>query len=94
MIGFEQVVGSLSYMVYPDRNWVTPMADGTPAKPSGVFNLSWINAAGGYLALDSRINFFTNYYSISLGIEANQGRQRRGARHVRERRMTLLQCGN
>jgi hypothetical protein len=27
--------------------------------------MSWINTAGGYLALDARINFFTNYYSIS-----------------------------
>jgi hypothetical protein len=68
VIGFEQVVGGLSYMVYPDRHWVNPMADGTPAKPSGVFNLSWINTAGGYLALDSRINFFTNYYSVGPGM--------------------------
>jgi hypothetical protein len=68
VIGFESVVGGLSYVVYPDRHWVNPMADGTPAKPSGVFNLSWINIAGGYLALDSRINFFTNYYSVSPGM--------------------------
>jgi hypothetical protein len=68
VIGFEQVVGGLSYKVYPDRHWANPMADGTPAKPSGVFNLSWENTAGGYLALDSRINFFTNYYSISPGM--------------------------
>ncbi len=31
-------------------------------------NLSWIDTAGGYLALDARINFFTNYYSISPGM--------------------------
>jgi hypothetical protein len=31
-------------------------------------NLSWINTAGGYPALDPRINFFTNYYSISPGM--------------------------
>src|SRR5258708_6338728 len=68
VIGFEQVVGGLSYKVYPNRHWANPMADGTPAKPSGVFNLSWVNTAGGYLALDSRINFFTNYYSISPGM--------------------------
>jgi hypothetical protein len=68
VIGFEKVVGGLSYIIYPDRHWVNPMADGTPAKPSGVFNLSWINTTGGYLALDSRINFFTNYYSVSPGM--------------------------
>jgi hypothetical protein len=55
-------------MVYPDRHWTNPFADGTPAKPSGALNLSWINTAGGYLALDARINFFTNYYSISPGM--------------------------
>jgi len=68
VIGFEQVVGGLSYKVYPDRQWANPMADGTPAKPSGELNLSWIDTAGGYLALDSRINFFTNYYSVSPGM--------------------------
>ena len=68
VIGFEEVVGGLSLMVYPDRLWANPMAGGTPAKPSGALNLSWINTAGGYLALDSRINFFTNYYSVSPGM--------------------------
>jgi hypothetical protein len=68
VIGFEEVVGGRSYMDYPDRHWTNPFADGTPAKPSGALNLSWINTAGGYLALDARINFFTNYYSISLGM--------------------------
>jgi hypothetical protein len=68
VIGFEEVVGGLSYIVYPDRHWVNPTASGTPAKPSGELNLSWINTASGYLALDARINFFTNYYSISPGM--------------------------
>jgi hypothetical protein len=68
VIGFEEVVGGLSYMVYPDRHWTNPFADGTPTKPSGDFNLSWINTAGNFLALDARINFFTNYYSISPGM--------------------------
>jgi hypothetical protein len=68
VIGLEEVVGGLSYMVYPDRHWTNPFADGTPSKPSGALNLSWTNTVGGYLALDSRINFFTNYYSISPGM--------------------------
>jgi hypothetical protein len=68
VVGFEDVVGGLSYLVYPDRHWANPYADGTPAKPSGVINLSWLNTAGGYLALDARINFFTNYYAISPGM--------------------------
>jgi hypothetical protein len=68
VIGFDEVVGGLSYKVYPDRQWTNPFADGTPSKPSGALNTSWMNTAGGYLALDARINFFTNYYSISPGM--------------------------
>src|SRR5205823_13714963 len=68
VIGFEQVVGGRSYRIYPDRRWANPFADGTPSKPSGPLNLAWINTAGEYLALDARINFFTNYYSVSPGM--------------------------
>ena len=68
VIGFEQVVGGISYRIYPDRHWANPFADGTPSDPSGPLNLAWTNTAGGYLAIDARINFFTNYYSISPGM--------------------------
>src|ERR1700681_4458201 len=68
VIGFEEVVGGLSYKVYPDRHWTNPFADATPSKPSGALNTSWMNTAGGYLALDARINFFTNYYALSPGM--------------------------
>lgn len=68
VIGFQEVVGGISYMIYPDRHWANPFADGTPAKPAGDLNLSWINTAWGCLALDARINFFTNYYSVSPGM--------------------------
>jgi hypothetical protein len=68
VIGFEQVVGGMSYVIYPDRHWIRPFTDGTPSKPSGVLNLSWLNTAGGYLALDARINYFSYVYSISPGM--------------------------
>ncbi|WP_452101155.1 DUF1254 domain-containing protein [Bradyrhizobium monzae] len=68
VLGFEDVVGGRSYRIYPDRHWTNPFADGTPSKPFGPLNLSWINTAGEYLALDARINFFTNYYSVSPGM--------------------------
>ena len=68
VIGLEQVVGGRSYVIYSDRHWTNPFADGTPSKPTGPLNLSWINTVGGYLALDTRINFFTNYYSVSPGM--------------------------
>lgn len=62
VIGFEEIVGGISYVVYPDRHWTNPFANGMP------FDLAWIKRGAGYLALDSRINFFTNYYSISPGM--------------------------
>jgi hypothetical protein len=68
VIGFEEVVGGRSYVVYADRQWTNPFADGTPAEPSGPLNLSWVNTTKGILALDARINFFTNYYSVSPGM--------------------------
>jgi hypothetical protein len=40
----------------------------TPAGPRNTLDLSWKNTAGGYLDLDARIWFFTNYYSVSPGM--------------------------
>jgi hypothetical protein len=68
VIGFESTVSGRSFLVYPDRHWLNPMADGTPANPGGPFDLSWNRKAGGYLDLDTRIWFFTDYYSISPGM--------------------------
>ena len=56
VIGFEQVVGGISYRIYPDRHWANPFADGTPSGPSGPLNLAWTNTAGGYLVIDARID--------------------------------------
>ena len=68
VVGFEDVVTGRSFRVYPDRRWVNPVADGTPANPGGPLDLSWRRTAGGYLDLDTRIWFFTDYYSISPGM--------------------------
>ncbi len=68
VVGFEEVVSGRSLRIYPDRHWINPMADGTPANPNGPFDLGWNRTAGGYLDLDSRIWFFTDYYSISPGM--------------------------
>jgi hypothetical protein len=68
VIGFEEIVGGRSYVVYPDRHWLNPIADGTPANPGGAMDLAWNRTTGNYLDLDARIWFFTDYYSISPGM--------------------------
>ena len=68
VIGFQEAVGGRDFRVYPDRRWVNPIADGTPANPGGPLDLSWRRKAEGYLDLDLRIWFFTDYYSISPGM--------------------------
>jgi hypothetical protein len=68
VIGFEDDVSGRSFRVYPDRHWFNPIADGTPANPGGPFDLAWKRTAGNYLDLDTRIWFFTDYYSISPGM--------------------------
>ncbi len=68
VIGFEDVVAGRSLRIYPDRRWINPMADATPEHLGGPFDLGWRRVAGGYLDLDARIWFFTNYYSVSPGM--------------------------
>jgi hypothetical protein len=68
VIGFEEAVSGRSFRVYPDRRWINPIADGTPQNPGGPFDLAWRRTVGNYLDLDTRIWFFTDYYSISPGM--------------------------
>jgi hypothetical protein len=68
VIGFEEEVAGRSLRIYPDRRWINPMADATPENLAGPFDLGWRRVSGGYLDLDARIWFFTNYYSVSPGM--------------------------
>lgn len=68
VIGFEDTVSGRDFRLYPDRHWLNPVADGTPANPGGPFDISWKRKDGGYLDLDTRTWFFTDYYSISPGM--------------------------
>jgi hypothetical protein len=68
VICFDEVVSGRSLRVYPDRRWLNPMSDATAANPAGPFDLGWRRTAGGYLDLDTRIWFFTDYYSVSPGM--------------------------
>jgi hypothetical protein len=63
VIGLQETdVNGVSYRVYPDRQWANPAASGNP------FDLAWLKTNTAYRALDARINFFTNYYSVSPGM--------------------------
>jgi hypothetical protein len=68
VMGFEDMVNGRSFRVYPNRRWLNPIADGTPENPGGPFDLAWLRKAEGYRDLDTRIWFFTDYYSISPGM--------------------------
>lgn len=68
VIGFRDHVAGRSFLVYPHRQWVNPMADGTAQNPSGPLDLTWSRKEGGYRDLDTRIWFFTDYYSFSPGM--------------------------
>ena len=68
VVGFEESVSGRSFRQYADRQWLNPIADGTPANPGGPFDLNWHRKDGNYLDLNTRIWFFTDYYSISPGM--------------------------
>jgi hypothetical protein len=68
VVAFEENLGGRSLRIYPDRRWINPMADVTPDNPKPSMDLAWKNLAGGYLDLDARIWFFSNYYSVSPGM--------------------------
>ena len=71
VIGFQEAVGGRDLRVYPDRHWINPLADATPENPSGPLDTAWRRKADGYLDLDLRIWFFTDYYSISPGMASH-----------------------
>lgn len=68
VVGFEEMLHDGSLRVYPDRRWINPLDNITPPGPKKNLDLSWRNLSGGFLDLDARIWFFTNYYSVSPGM--------------------------
>jgi hypothetical protein len=68
VIGFEEELNGSSLRIYSDRRWLNPMDNATPPNRRTALDLAFMNTAGAFLALDARIWFFTNYYSISPGM--------------------------
>ena len=68
VIGFQDELNGSSLRIYSDRRWLNPMDNATPPNPSTAMDLAFVNTAGSFLALDARIWFFTDYYSISPGM--------------------------
>ena len=69
VIGFQSNVSGLSFLAYPNRHWLNPMASGTPQNLTGAFSDNqWTRRDGGYIDLNTRIWFFTDYYSLSPGM--------------------------
>jgi hypothetical protein len=68
VVGFEEAFNGTSIRVHPDRHWLNPMRNAIASGPETMFSQTWENSAGEYRALDPRIWFFTNYYSLSPGM--------------------------
>jgi hypothetical protein len=69
VIGSQSNVSGLSFLTYPNRHWLNPMASGTPQNLTGEFaDNQWTRRDGGYIDLNTRIWFFTDYYSLSPGM--------------------------
>ncbi|MBV8576319.1 MAG: DUF1254 domain-containing protein, partial [Acetobacteraceae bacterium] len=54
-------------LIYQDRKWTTPIL-GTYSKDGPDIDLEFLWRTGAFRDLDARINFFTNYYSLSPGM--------------------------
>jgi len=68
VIGFEGGTSGLDYRVYADRRWLNPVNNLAGRWPNPPADLSFLTKGTGYRALDGRIWFFTDYYSISPGM--------------------------
>jgi hypothetical protein len=68
VVGLQETLDGGSLRVFADRRWLNPLDTISEQNSLKVKDLSFRNTVSGYTALDSRIWFFTNYYSISPGM--------------------------
>ncbi|PJN96815.1 hypothetical protein CNY89_00370 [Amaricoccus sp. HAR-UPW-R2A-40] len=68
VIGLSNGVGDTSYLVWPDRQWVNPVNNAAFPGPDKPLGLDFRDREAGFTAIEPRIWFFTDYYSISPGM--------------------------
>jgi hypothetical protein len=67
VLAFDVILAKSAARIYPDRQWTTPIL-GAYAKGGPDVDLEFLWRSGTFRDLDSRVNYFTNYYSISPGM--------------------------
>lgn len=68
VIGLSDGVAGMSYLVWPDRQWVNPVNNMAFPGKEKPLDLSFRDVAHGYTAVAPRAWFSTDYYSISPGM--------------------------
>ena len=68
VIGMQDRIGDTSLRVYPDRQWANAFNNRNAVWPDTPVDLNFTNRTTGGTAIDARIWYFTNYYSISPGM--------------------------
>ena len=68
VIGFTDEEYGVSLKVWPDRRWLNPVNNAAEPGPEKSRDLSFRNKAAGFTAIEPRVWFSTNYYSISPGM--------------------------
>jgi len=67
VLAFDVILAKPAARIYQDRQWTTPILGGyEPGGPE--LSLDFVWRGGGFRDLDARVNYFTNYYSISPGM--------------------------
>jgi len=75
VLGMSEELGGQSLLVWSDRHWVNPVNNAVEPGPEKSRDLAFNNKAGGYVEIEPRIWFFTDYYSISPGmVSQNPGK--------------------
>ena len=64
VLAFDIFPAKKEDLVYKDRQWTNPLL-GNYSRAGPETNLEWLYHSGSFRDLDARVNFFTNYYSVS-----------------------------